>query len=106
MAEIGTFFEIQIHKHAGCYVEGGDWLRNRFPWATNLGPNENRTGHLNDVWGYWSTDGEMLGSLCHIPTFSTTSGSMYMIHCRQACKRPPRSGFGGEGSNPDPVASV
>lgn len=41
----------------GCYVEGGDWLRNRFPWETSLGPYENRTGHLNDVWGYWSTDG-------------------------------------------------
>ena len=39
-------------------MEGGDWLRNRFPWKTSLGLNENRTGHLNDVWGYWSTDGE------------------------------------------------
>jgi len=46
--------------HTGCYVEGGDWLRNRFPWVTSTGPYENRTGHLNDVWGYWSTDGEVL----------------------------------------------
>lgn len=45
--------------YAGCYVEGGDFLKNRFPWKTNLGLNEHRSGHLNDVWGYWSTDGEL-----------------------------------------------
>lgn len=47
----------------GCYVEGGDWLKNRFPWRTSLGPYENRTGHLNDIWGYWSTDGTARSAL-------------------------------------------
>jgi len=58
-----SWFNALVQNHhlvrTGCYVEGGDWLRNRFPWSTSLGPYENRTGHLNDVWGYWSTDGEV-----------------------------------------------
>lgn len=41
----------------GCYVEGGDYLRNRFKWDTTLAPAANRPGHLNDIWHYWSTDG-------------------------------------------------
>lgn len=40
----------------GCYVEG-DWLANRFDWKAALGRVEERRGHLNGVWGYWSTDG-------------------------------------------------
>ncbi|KAL4437047.1 hypothetical protein ABPG75_004186 [Micractinium tetrahymenae] len=40
----------------GCYIEG-DWMRNAFRWKDTIGPNEERPGHLNGVWGYWSTDG-------------------------------------------------
>ncbi|KAL4424426.1 hypothetical protein ABPG77_006364 [Micractinium sp. CCAP 211/92] len=40
----------------GCYVEG-NWMRNAFRWKDSVGRNEERPGHLNDVWGYWSTDG-------------------------------------------------
>ncbi|KAL4859616.1 Alpha-L-arabinofuranosidase 1 [Chlorella vulgaris] len=40
----------------GCYIEG-DWMRNAFRWKAALGPNEQRPGHMNGVWGYWSTDG-------------------------------------------------
>ena len=40
----------------GCYVEG-DVMRNAFRWKAALGPNEARAGHMNGVWGYWSSDG-------------------------------------------------
>ncbi|PSC67243.1 Alpha-L-arabinofuranosidase 1, partial [Micractinium conductrix] len=40
----------------GCYIEG-DWMRNAFMWKDSVGPNEARPGHMNGVWGYWSTDG-------------------------------------------------
>eukprot|EP00899_Mesostigma_viride_P012385 jgi/Mesvir1/21147/Mv14193-RA.1 len=40
----------------GCFVEG-DSLRNGFRWHETLGAVEERPGHLNDVWGYWSEDG-------------------------------------------------
>ncbi|KAK9907267.1 hypothetical protein WJX75_000303 [Coccomyxa subellipsoidea] len=41
----------------GCYVEGGDWLKDRFQWKNALGSSGDRPGHLNAVWRYWSTDG-------------------------------------------------
>lgn len=44
----------------GCYVEGGDWLKDRFQWKNALGSTRNRPGHLNAIWGYWSTDGVVL----------------------------------------------
>lgn len=40
----------------GCYIEG-DWMRNAYRWKDSLGRNEERSGHMNGVWGYWSTDG-------------------------------------------------
>ena len=39
----------------GCYVEG-DWLRGAFRWKSALGSWEDRPGHFNSMWGYWSTD--------------------------------------------------
>ena len=41
----------------GCYIEGGDHLSDAFMWKTALGPMEERPGHMNANWGYWSTDG-------------------------------------------------
>ena len=41
----------------GCYVEGGDWLKDRFQWKASLGTAVNRPGHFNEIWGYWSSDG-------------------------------------------------
>ncbi|WJX69154.1 aspartate-semialdehyde dehydrogenase-like protein [Trifolium repens] len=40
----------------GCYVEG-DYLKNAFRWKDTVGPWEERPGHLNDIWHYWSDDG-------------------------------------------------
>jgi alpha-L-arabinofuranosidase len=41
----------------GCYVEGGDYLRNAFRWKTTVQDIAQRPGHLNDTWAYYSTDG-------------------------------------------------
>lgn len=40
----------------GSYVEG-NWLRNAFRWKETVGPWEERPGHFNDVWNYWTDDG-------------------------------------------------
>ena len=41
----------------GCYVEGGNYLRNAFRWKTTVTDIADRPGHLNDMWSYWSSDG-------------------------------------------------
>lgn len=41
----------------GCYVEGETSYDNAFQWKKTIGPVEQRPGHLNKNWGYWSTDG-------------------------------------------------
>jgi alpha-N-arabinofuranosidase len=40
----------------GCYVEG-DFIKNAFRWKDSVGPWEERSGHLDDIWHYWSDDG-------------------------------------------------
>ncbi|PKA48141.1 Alpha-L-arabinofuranosidase 1 [Apostasia shenzhenica] len=40
----------------GSFVEG-EWLRNAFRWRDTIGPWEERPGHFNDVWKYWTDDG-------------------------------------------------
>lgn len=40
----------------GNYLEGNT-LDTRFQWQNTIGPIENRPGHDNSAWGYWSTDG-------------------------------------------------
>ncbi|BAT85063.1 hypothetical protein VIGAN_04255700 [Vigna angularis var. angularis] len=40
----------------GCFVEG-ETLKNAFRWKASVGPLEQRPGHFNDVWGYWTDDG-------------------------------------------------
>ena len=41
----------------GCYVEGeGSWNQT-FQWKKAIGPIEQRPGHMNQNWHYWSTDG-------------------------------------------------
>lgn len=42
-------------------VPGGNYLEgvvpeNRFKWKETIGRVEDRPGHRNDAWGYWSTD--------------------------------------------------
>jgi len=40
----------------GNYLEG-DTIDTRFAWKTTIGPIEDRPGHFNSAWGYWSQDG-------------------------------------------------
>ncbi|MCA9235996.1 MAG: carbohydrate binding domain-containing protein [Planctomycetales bacterium] len=40
----------------GNYLEGNTYA-DRFNWSETIGPIEDRPGHLNSAWGYWSTDG-------------------------------------------------
>ena len=41
----------------GCYVEGEGSFDNAFQWKKTIGPIEQRPGHMNQNWRYWSTDG-------------------------------------------------
>ena len=41
----------------GCYVEGVV-MANGFYWKPSVGPLDQRPGHWNGMWQYWSTDGE------------------------------------------------
>ncbi len=40
----------------GCYVEGVV-MANGFYWKPSVGPLDQRPGHWNGMWQYWSTDG-------------------------------------------------
>jgi len=40
----------------GTYVEGNS-LKYAFRWKETVGPREERSGHWNDVYSYWSDDG-------------------------------------------------
>jgi alpha-L-arabinofuranosidase len=40
----------------GNYIEGSDYA-SRFNWKETIGPLEERPGHQNAAWGYWSSDG-------------------------------------------------
>lgn len=41
----------------GCYVEGEGSYGNAFQWKKTIGPIEQRPGHYNMNWRYWSSDG-------------------------------------------------
>ncbi len=40
----------------GNYLEG-DTIDTRFNWEQTVGPIQDRPGHFNSAWGYWSQDG-------------------------------------------------
>lgn len=41
----------------GCYVEGMDSYEKTFQWKKTIGGIEERPGHMNQNWGYYSSDG-------------------------------------------------
>ena len=47
---------MNITALGGTYVEG-DHLQNRYQWKETIGPWEERPGHFDDIWNYWSDDG-------------------------------------------------
>jgi len=49
-------FFVFVFAKGGCFVEGVQ-LRNAFRWKDSVGPWEQRPGHLNDIWNYWTDDG-------------------------------------------------
>jgi len=59
-ADLGTFLANEQPKFirfpGGCYVEGVT-LDTRFNWKNTLGNIEDRPGHWDHNWGYWSEDG-------------------------------------------------
>jgi alpha-L-arabinofuranosidase len=40
----------------GNFLEGNDYAT-RFEWSNTIGPVQDRPGHYNSAWGYWTTDG-------------------------------------------------
>lgn len=68
----------------GCYVEG-DHLANAFRWKTTLGDIAARPGHLNDNWGYRSTDG--LGFHEYLQMCADVGATpLFVINCGMAHK--------------------
>uniref|UniRef100_A0ACD5YZR3 Uncharacterized protein n=1 Tax=Avena sativa TaxID=4498 RepID=A0ACD5YZR3_AVESA len=47
----------QFLKFPGGNYAMGNYLRNAFQWGDTVGPWEERPGHFNDAWGYWTDDG-------------------------------------------------
>lgn len=45
-----------IREPGGNYLEGNT-LATMFNWKDTIGPTWTRPGHMDDAWGYWSTDG-------------------------------------------------
>jgi alpha-N-arabinofuranosidase len=47
----------QFLKFPGGNYAMGNYLRNAFRWSETVGLWEERPGHFNDAWGYWTDDG-------------------------------------------------
>ncbi|XP_062215767.1 alpha-L-arabinofuranosidase 1-like isoform X1 [Phragmites australis] len=47
----------QFLKFPGGNYVMGNYLLNAFRWSETVGPWEERPGHFNDAWGYWTDDG-------------------------------------------------
>ncbi len=45
-----------IRVPGGNYLEG-ETIDTRFDWSTTIGPVQDRPGHFDSAWGYWSQDG-------------------------------------------------
>jgi alpha-L-arabinofuranosidase len=56
MNKLGALHPGYFRVPGGNYLEG-DTIDTRFEWSNTVGPIENRPGHFNSAWGYWSQDG-------------------------------------------------
>ncbi|WP_405730917.1 carbohydrate binding domain-containing protein [Streptomyces sp. NBC_01537] len=68
----------------GNFLEGNT-IATRFDWKKTIGPVEQRPGHPDDAWGYWSTDGlglleylQWCEDLCMMPLLCVFAG--YALH--------------------------
>lgn len=56
MARIEAMHPAFVRFPGGCFVEGRG-VETRVQWKKTIGPVEQRPGHYNIIWGYYSTDG-------------------------------------------------
>ena len=56
MQKIAALHPGYLRVPGGNYLEGTT-LSTYFNWKDTIGPVEDRPGHLNSAWGYWSQDG-------------------------------------------------
>ncbi|HEY1565911.1 MAG TPA: alpha-L-arabinofuranosidase C-terminal domain-containing protein [Solirubrobacteraceae bacterium] len=56
MQELAALHPGYMRVPGGNYLEG-DTIDTRFNWEDTIGPLQDRPGHFNSAWGYWSQDG-------------------------------------------------
>ncbi|HSC02424.1 MAG TPA: alpha-L-arabinofuranosidase C-terminal domain-containing protein [Solirubrobacteraceae bacterium] len=56
MDKLGALHPGFFRVPGGNYLEGAT-IDTRFEWSSTVGPIEDRPGHFNSAWGYWSQDG-------------------------------------------------
>ena len=56
MQELAALHPGYMRIPGGNYLEG-DTIDTRFNWENTVGPIQDRPGHFNSAWGYWSQDG-------------------------------------------------
>ena len=56
MNKLGALHPGYFRVPGGNYLEGAT-IDTRFEWSDTVGPIEDRPGHFNTAWGYWSDDG-------------------------------------------------
>jgi alpha-L-arabinofuranosidase len=56
MQELAALRPGYMRIPGGNYLEG-DTIDTRFKWEDTVGPIQDRPGHFNSAWGYWSQDG-------------------------------------------------
>ncbi|MGN6872593.1 MAG: LamG-like jellyroll fold domain-containing protein [Solirubrobacteraceae bacterium] len=56
MNKLGALHPGYFRVPGGNYLEGNT-IDTRFEWSSTVGPIEDRPGHFNSAWGYWSDDG-------------------------------------------------
>ncbi len=56
MDKLGALHPGYFRVPGGNYLEGST-IDTRFEWSNTVGPIEDRPGHFNSAWGYWSQDG-------------------------------------------------
>jgi alpha-L-arabinofuranosidase len=56
MNKLGALHPGFFRVPGGNYLEGST-IDTRFEWSGTVGPIEDRPGHFNSAWGYWSQDG-------------------------------------------------
>ncbi|CAB9526925.1 Alpha-L-arabinofuranosidase A [Seminavis robusta] len=70
-----------VRLPGGCYVEGLHW-GGRWNWKQTIGLIEERPGHYNDKWGYFTSDG--LGMLEYL-TMAQTIGAKPLLVVNAGC---------------------